>query len=134
MTARVWTKEKLDEVWPVKGWTWGHISGRVWALYCDVEPGQYVCMSVLGRLCLPDKAIPPTAALTAIIGVHEGRDSMETMTADLERGSQSARSFALLDSLSRRAEGDDLDGALREAYEEGMREAAEMFRRGMVKS
>jgi hypothetical protein len=41
-------------------------------------------VSVLGRLYLPDKTIPPTTALTAIIGVHEGRDSMEAMVRALE--------------------------------------------------
>jgi hypothetical protein len=130
MSARVWTKEKLDDVWPVKGWTWGRISGRVWALYCDAEPNQHVCMSVLGRLHLSDKVIPPTAALTAIIGVHEGRDSMEAMAR--------AMTDAANDMTERSRVGGGFSDTVHAAIAQGRAvqavEVAEMLRRGTVQS
>jgi hypothetical protein len=115
MNDRVWTKPELDAVWPVPGWTWVHISGRVWALYCDAEPGQFVCMTVLGRLVLPSRGgVPPVAALLAVIGQHEGRDSTEAMVKHLMTLSASRNSSRSDQAAS------DLCGA------------AEMLRRGTV--
>ncbi len=136
MTAstREWTKADLDEVWPVPGWTWGHVSGSVWALYCDAEPGQFVCMSVLGRMILPSHGgVPPVAALLAVIGQHEGRDSPETLAAEI-----AARADAEYERGIVWTKDSPADVAYECGHsvgrEEALREVAEMVRRGTVKS
>jgi hypothetical protein len=126
MSVREWTKEKLDEVWPVKGWTWSHVSGRVWALYCDAESGQFVCMTVLGRLCLPTKGIPPITALLAVIGQHEGRDSVETLVGCLSRWQELAE--------REHDERSDARGTYCAGQAHAWKQATKILRRGTVKS
>jgi hypothetical protein len=83
-------------------------------------------MTVLGRLLLPSRGgVPPIAALLAVIGQHEGRDSLATLAEHLENEARE-RVSAVQSTMNTSAF--NAAHAMADAY----CDAADMLRRGRV--
>jgi hypothetical protein len=135
MTPRVWTKKELDIVHPLDGWTWvddGVVYRRgqatqLWAAERIDEDDAVSRVAVLhtddSLYC--DADATPVDVILAVILVSKGRDSMKTISQEMD-----ARADAAHDRV-RRLSGDMCCVAEGEAtaYED----AAATLRRGKVK-
>jgi hypothetical protein len=127
VSPRVWTAEELARVWPLPdGWTWSCSDRLGWHALAVVDvPGQLTGDSVSvahGRLRVDSYYFTPTEVALAVIGAHQGRDSVETLAVEVDR----------LGTLFEPAGLDPTAVHWAGRGRSRMREAAAMLRRGTV--
>jgi hypothetical protein len=87
VSPRVWTAEELARVWPLPdGWMWSYTDGdgQAWmAIASDEDDDAMACFIWADGTVGCDNA-PPEVVL-AVIGAHQGRDSVEAMAVEVER-------------------------------------------------
>jgi hypothetical protein len=129
VSPRIWTAEELARVWPLpEGWTWQWVYSYDGDVHCwaavDGDAAR-VYIDSIGRLRCDDIDGEDFRVSLAVIGAHQGRDSVETIVAAIDGAAKSSHE----DSLSDANEWHDAHSqGCSEAYEE----CAAILRRGKV--
>jgi hypothetical protein len=120
VSPRVWTAEELARVWPLpSGWVWHSEPDMDWfALH---TPSMVMVFVDAGGLLVTTSEAEPIAVALAVIGAHQGRDSVETLAREIDLCASNCRGVAF-------ACGSPEDAARASAYQH----AADLLRRGTV--
>jgi hypothetical protein len=127
VSLRVWTAEELARVWPLPGdWVWHSEPGMDWfALH---TPSMVMVFVDADGLLVTTSEAEPVAVALAVIGAHQGRDSVETLAREMDDRDRELGKVAIAEDHEQ-----DREGACIAAGEAlGFRRSAAMLRRGTV--
>jgi hypothetical protein len=143
VSPRVWTAEELARAWPLPdGWAWRRCgdgsfyavavtSADTWDEGDAVEvSGEGTGLGACVRRVDRDLNVwpAPIAVALAVIGAHQGRDSVEALAREMDDRDRELGKVAIAEDHEQ-----DREGACIAAGEAlGFRRSAAMLRRGMV--
>jgi hypothetical protein len=94
VSARVWTREKLNEVHPLPdpdGWEWIPDPGVRGGWFAASGDGRVVCVLMDGRIRFGNMDDVPDSVALAVLHMARGHDSLESMAIEVDRIAERTR-------------------------------------------